>query len=787
MRKSGMNLGLATVLFLTQSVSAAGVSVISTSLDQKIEAPRWMYDSKLKVKGGALIESLVEAKHGLIQKERGRCLAALNKSYGLGKSLGPWIAWNHLQCALLPDAKGNLSAAALNAAVAKVEAQPKWLLYGPAALQLRAGYVSALLALAEVQSKGERRLAWATLDKLQQVRGWLQTEEKAKVYRWAGELAFIEQNLTTAVDFLQRSLSEKESVDLRDRVDSIRSSLIGKKKIPTPVPVNVAAPIVPPTVAIGGSPMIPAVDLLAPVQPTEDLGMSDQERELWQRMDRAYNSQDFVSAIEDGLQLIIKFPGSKRTVETSDRVLDIYLTISSRSEDRYRHVRQTVVKEMGKADAGRLTRWANNAYARGNYLDALNMAEKAYAKWGGHPDSTKVLLLAGKAAVASGEYTSAQEHFNSLTRQHGGTVEAAEATFRLGLLELRRKRYAEAAAFFERVLALSNGSDFEHKALYWQWRAQQKIDLAKSVKFAQPLIAKYQLSYYGMRAQAEINGGFIEIKNKPVSAKTDLRYLQSDRLAFERAVLLLKAGWFKEAEKELESLPEAQTAEERLIRSRLWASAFRYDLAIQNMNKAFEENPELMQSSVVRIVFPQEYQAAVARESKTFDMPENWIRSLMRQESSFRPDARSSSNAMGVMQLIPPTAQEVAMDLKLKNFKIPESVLDPDINIKLGTSYMARMLRTFSGNMPLSLAAYNAGPTRLRRWLNARKDLAGLEVQVTSNPEVEIWMDELPWEETSFYVKAILRNWLIYRLLDGSKVSLSDPIWVDAKGTKGLK
>ncbi len=65
--------------------------------------------------------------------------------------------------------------------------------------------------------------------------------------------------------------------------------------------------------------------------------------------------------------------------------------------------------------------------------------------------------------------------------------------------------------------------------------------------------------------------------------------------------------------------------------------------------------------------------------------------------------------------------------------------------------------------------------------VGSRKDVSPLEIAPTSAPEVEVWVDELPWDETSFYVKAILRNWMIYKLLDGSKLTLSEPIWVDAK------
>src|SRR4051794_16067476 len=89
------------ILFSPKLFAAAGVTMISISLDQNLEAPRWMYDSKIKVKGGPLIALMVEAKKALQAKDRARCLAALQKSYTLGKSLAPWLAWNQLMCAQL--------------------------------------------------------------------------------------------------------------------------------------------------------------------------------------------------------------------------------------------------------------------------------------------------------------------------------------------------------------------------------------------------------------------------------------------------------------------------------------------------------------------------------------------------------------------------------------------------------------------------------------------------------------------------------------------------------------
>src|ERR1700722_162898 len=122
-RFSVLSASVLSLVLNTPVYATSGVTLINVSLDQSFESPRWMFDPKAKIKGGPLIEHMVEAKKALLAKDRAHCIAALQKSYGPGKSLGPWLAWNHLQCALLPDKKGVLSAEILTQIVDKVEAQ----------------------------------------------------------------------------------------------------------------------------------------------------------------------------------------------------------------------------------------------------------------------------------------------------------------------------------------------------------------------------------------------------------------------------------------------------------------------------------------------------------------------------------------------------------------------------------------------------------------------------------------------------------------------------------------
>lgn len=731
----------------------AQISTLTVSSSQKLPAPRWMYDGK-SPKSTKLIGLLIKARRAELDKNGSACLAALNQAEGLGKAIGEWIDLAELRCGLMPDSKGRLSEPALTKGINKLQLHLTWLSKSSAAASLRSLYSKALLQLADLQLKNNRRSAWATIDKLEQFKDSLSTDDRAHLYRMAGELAFVEQNLPAAQDFFSRSLMERDNSEVRIKLESVRTTLLGKTDEKT-------TSLVMPTAPSGPS----------------DLGVSTQEQGYFDRMTAGIRSQDYISAVEDAMGLITKYSGGIRAQEASDRVLEVYLSIAASGEDKYRLLLQRVVHQMAAADSSRLLRWAQAAYNRGYYVNAQEFASRAYDKFGNHPDSTKALLLAGKAALASGDYASAEDSFERLSAKAAGSRESLEALFRLGLMKYRTGKYSEAVAFFERVLALNADGEYEYRALYWEWRSLQKQKSERANEYVQRLLDKYPVTYYGLRAQAEKNGGVIQFASLKEPLEVELRLLDSERRAWEKFLLLLQAGWFDEAQNELQNLPEPQSLQERLLRARLWAVAFRYDRAIGLANRAWEKAPELVQTETLRWVYPKEFENFVKPMAAKQKLDDLWIYSLIRQESSFQFDAHSPSNALGLMQLLPATAQQIADEFKLAKFKVPESLMLPDVNIRLGSVYLARMINSFSGNIPLALAAYNAGPARLRRWLAARKDLSGLEKEATSSPDVEIWMDELPWEETSFYVKAILRNWMVYRSLDEGRLQIADPVW----------
>ncbi len=111
--------------------------------------------------------------------------------------------------------------------------------------------------------------------------------------------------------------------------------------------------------------------------------------------------------------------------------------------------------------------------------------------------------------------------------------------------------------------------------------------------------------------------------------------------------------------------------------------------------------------------------------------------------------------------------------------QFPEDLYRPEINIPMGTFYYSEVLKEFNLHVPLALAGYNAGPHKIKSFINLREETKSLLTEKKNSWESEIWIDELPWAETTGYVKSILRNTLIYQLIQGSGLVVKPDFWRD--------
>lgn len=152
--------------------------------------------------------------------------------------------------------------------------------------------------------------------------------------------------------------------------------------------------------------------------------------------------------------------------------------------------------------------------------------------------------------------------------------------------------------------------------------------------------------------------------------------------------------------------------------------------------------------------YPKAYRTSVEKFADQFSVPSEWIYSIIRAESHYKPDVMSPVGARGLMQLMPETARQV---MKLLGEDEPLQVmalLNPEVNIRLGSRYLLRLGQRFKNSIPLVAAAYNSGPHRVEAWLYGFGHL-----------EMDEFIEHIPFFETRNYVKKVVRNHSIYRAL----------------------
>ena len=147
----------------------------------------------------------------------------------------------------------------------------------------------------------------------------------------------------------------------------------------------------------------------------------------------------------------------------------------------------------------------------------------------------------------------------------------------------------------------------------------------------------------------------------------------------------------------------------------------------------------------VPLRYPRPFPAIIAQASTLTEVPPDWILAIIRQESLYRKDAVSRADARGLMQMQPGTASAVA-----KRWRLPvpgrDSLFDPAVAIPLGAAYVHDLLDRYGHQLDLCLAAYNAGPVSVARWLPAQTE------------EADAWIENIPYSETHAYVEHILEH-----------------------------
>lgn len=334
-----------------------------------------------------------------------------------------------------------------------------------------------------------------------------------------------------------------------------------------------------------------------------------------------------------------------------------------------------------------------------------------------------------------------------LIRQLGRIESHLEPTKELNETRLRTALRSQS---WPEVLSLISSLDQEENTSdrwkYWRARSLElsnsEIDQASDSTTAANLYAELakNRSYYGFMAADKISQPYSFQHEEIVITNNELLDLEATP-GIQRASELLILGEKTRARREWNFTVQDYSHRELAIAAMVAKKWGWHKQAIQAMIVS-------RRWDALDLRFPLAYLDSFRKAARKSDIPAYWNLSIARQESAFMADAKSSAGALGLMQLLPSTAKAAARRQGLRE-PTKQSLTDPYKNIEVGSAYLGQMFRRFDNNRILASAAYNAGPTRVNRWLD-------------NSVPLDVWIETIPYKETRNYVMNILMFSAIY-------------------------
>jgi soluble lytic murein transglycosylase len=341
----------------------------------------------------------------------------------------------------------------------------------------------------------------------------------------------------------------------------------------------------------------------------------------------------------------------------------------------------------------------------------------------------------------------------------GSDTAAANASFRLGLIEISQHNCADIKELMLKVEKTPGASTYHARAQYWRYYCAAQLGDAVAQQDAKDaLLHDHPLSFQNLAASGDDSAALTRVlrsEDPEISLRSLIRPDLNPLLRAAEALFLEKENALavEILERNVVAIagfePEVRLYSAMLL-SRMGAALPKFKI----LTSLFDEVPRMVSKSTMKLYFPLWYFDLV--NTKQTEIDPLLLLSLIRQESAFNRQARSIVGARGLMQVMPLTA-------RMMTSKRTNSLYDPKTNINVGTKYLLKRLHQYSGDVELTLAAYNAGFGRVDNW---RKRYP------TENKM--LFLDSIPFRETRDYVSMILRNYYWYvKLYDQD--SLSSP------------
>lgn len=430
-------------------------------------------------------------------------------------------------------------------------------------------------------------------------------------------------------------------------------------------------------------------------------------------------------------------------------------------------------------DAGARLLYLNVELARdhNDYDKIRNLIDEMERRFPHSSWLARALYSAGNMYLLKPDYPEAVAYYSELAnrfpymcnrdeRHHVCSDYSAKSHWRAAWLTYRLGHLDAAARLFDAEIKRYPGTEQFSTALYWRGRIYER-EGKKSLAAAyyRTEVRLYPHYYYALLASDRLRKmGSVRPAEVPFLDRINPQLIPdfSDKVPqyntqVLRARLLANAGLAGYVSSEISSAPG----------SRQWASfaeaqifskgdeAWRAMFALMRVMPFYTQAPfGAIPMPYWKVLYPTPYWPQIVHYSKARGLNPYMVASLIRQESGFRPDAISASHAYGLMQMLPSVGRKMARKAGMRYFHTKD-LLNPVINIELGTLYLKQLMDEFHGNAEYAFAAYNAGDNRVDAWR-----------QIGKYHSMAEFVESIPFTQTHEYVESIVRNEHMYRVID---------------------
>jgi len=414
-----------------------------------------------------------------------------------------------------------------------------------------------------------------------------------------------------------------------------------------------------------------------------------------------------------------------------------------------------------------LARNRDDLTGQAQYVDQLRTGFP-HSEW-----LAEALFSSGNMYLLRKDYPKAVEYYSELASEFPQDSNAAAAHWRAGWWSYRQGLFDQAAKIFEEQIKLYPGAKETVSALYWRARLYEQEDHQPALAAAhyKTLIRAYSHYFYAQMAKQRL----VALGDAPPVMVPALDKYAPETIPklsatvpegdphLVKAHLLVNAGLSEYVPQEIAAAP-GSSSWSGIAEAQIYTSYGETYRAMRVLKKALPYAASAPIKSIPlaywRILFPEPYWDTIKAESARNGLDPYLVASLIRQESEFNPSAISHANAYGLMQLLPSVGRQMAHEEGIGSIETRQ-LLDPLLNIRLGTRYLRQTMEKFGRVPEYALAAYNAGDNRVADW-QAAGPYHG----------VDEFVESIPFSETRDYVQAILRNQDIYRGIDDYAKSL---------------